>query len=734
MNFVTRQLVYAFALVLGVWGNSLLAQQVVRISAQQTEVLCVDSAQISLLAETENFSGFGTVSTLSDEFIPLSKFGKMMPGTAYWGKIILSSELDYDRSFDFLWLSSSAMRLNLVETWVVPENGTITHQKWGFSRSGKELEGTTERDRIRILLRAGEQLVVYFRVQNTLGYTPQVRIHIVDPGRQFMREAKWMIVHFAYEGMLWIMILYSLLIFWKNRDKAYFYYAMYISSSAFYTLYYYKYLLNGPLTDFPFLNAYFWLTSLGWGTAFYLMFLRHFLNTRETIPPSWNKAIWVAIVVKLCLWFAELTVYTFWQPVRLLTTFVSVMLAVETLFSIVLMVVLIRRKVPLVRYFAVGSISLWVGMFTSNILYMFDVSYSLVFGQVAVIVEILAYSVGLGQRMRLLQVEKEQAQELLIDALQQNEEKLEQLVKVRTEEIERKNILLNEQYMELEASKGEIEQQKEEIVSQNEKLLDSNDEQRRLISQITDSIVYAKRIQTAVMPPLSVFESYFKDYFVLYKPRDVVSGDFYWAKEVNGKIIVAAVDCTGHGVPGAFLSLLGITYLGEIVNYLQQANQAIQANTILELLRERIKNALHSRGNRTTRDGMDMALFILDKQASELQFAGAHNPLLIVRKHELIEHKGDRMPIGAFKAEQPFVNHHIKVYAGDKLYIFTDGITDQFGGDYGNKFMISQFRETIHYSRHLSMTEQLEHLEAEFNTWTKDYSQLDDILVMGFEL
>ncbi len=201
-----------------------------------------------------------------------------------------------------------------------------------------------------------------------------------------------------------------------------------------------------------------------------------------------------------------------------------------------------------------------------------------------------------------------------------------------------------------------------------------------------------------MLPSVNVFEQLLAEHFILYKPRDIVSGDFYWAKEINNFIIVAAADCTGHGVPGAFVSMLGISFLNEIMqdnNIFAQEN--IAAN-ILNELREKVKIALKQSGKiNEAKDGMDIALCVIEKQTNKLQFAGAHNPLFVIRHkdHEKIQvenvkiqkekdtilyHiKSDAMPIGIFIKEKPFTNQEIQLYPDDIIYIFSDGFVDQIG-------------------------------------------------------
>ena len=250
--------------------------------------------------------------------------------------------------------------------------------------------------------------------------------------------------------------------------------------------------------------------------------------------------------------------------------------------------------------------------------------------------------------------------------------------------------------------------------------------------QITDSIEYASRIQTAILPPTEYIESVIPEHFIFYKPRDIVSGDFYWLTHKDGKIVLAAVDCTGHGVPGAFMSMLGFAFLNEIVN----KESELKANTILNQLRSYVKTSLHQTGKENeTKDGMDIALCIIDPENLKMQYAGAYNPLYLIRNQDIISFKADRMPIGIHIIEKDsFTNHECDLMKGDTIYIFTDGYIDQFGGDGKRKFKMAPFRDLLISMNDKSMKEQERILEDEFLQWKGDHEQIDDILVMGIKV
>ncbi len=277
-----------------------------------------------------------------------------------------------------------------------------------------------------------------------------------------------------------------------------------------------------------------------------------------------------------------------------------------------------------------------------------------------------------------------------------------------------------------------IEHQKQEIEDQRDEIMAQRDEIFKQKEDITDSIEYASRIQKAVLPLKDHFNKAFPEHFILYKPRDIVSGDFYWIGENEDKIYFTAGDCTGHGVPGAFMSMLGISSLNEIMATRKNPSAA----RMLELLREKIKFSLHQTGKSgEAKDGMDMALCVVHKKEQILEFAGAFNPLYLIRNNELTKYKADRMPIGIYYAEkEKFTNHKIPYQIGDTLYLFSDGYVDQFGGPNDEKFKTKRFKNLLLENHQKPMKEQQEILDKTLLDWIGDGHQIDDVIVMGIKL
>jgi len=288
-------------------------------------------------------------------------------------------------------------------------------------------------------------------------------------------------------------------------------------------------------------------------------------------------------------------------------------------------------------------------------------------------------------------------------------------------------------YVQKRKANKKIIEQNEQILEANEELIVLNEAISKQKNEIVDSINYAQRIQSAMLPPESYVTELLNENFILYKPRDIVSGDFYWIKQVNQYIVLVAADCTGHGVPGAFMSMLGMSYLNEIV----QRREITQANQVLNELRKQIKYSLRQHGQRDeSKDGIDMALCVMDLKSMKMQYSGANNPLYLIKDvkgtPELKEIKADRMPLGYYQGKDiSFVNHDIQLDMGDSFYIFSDGYIDQKGGEENKKFMSKNFKKLLLEIHDQPMYDQKDILDKALLDWMGSNSQMDDILVIG---
>ncbi len=345
-----------------------------------------------------------------------------------------------------------------------------------------------------------------------------------------------------------------------------------------------------------------------------------------------------------------------------------------------------------------------------------------------------------------------------VDYIRKPVDKLELIARINSmlklsqsyKQIIEQNKNLAQQREEMKEQSNFLMRQGDRVARQHEQIRQQKEEIQKKNEQITSSIGYAWRIQHALLPQNEMFNHLFPSSFVLYKPRDIVSGDFYWLKKFDDKIIVAVADCTGHGVPGAFMSIMGITYLNDLV-----INKGFDSpSEILESLRHQIKTSLHQTGKvNETNDGLDIALCVIDMDNGRLNYAGANIPLYLITSkdkgfktssksytytkdddNQLIEINADRMPIGIYINESKFHEHSIPVSVIKTVYLFTDGYADQFGGEKGKKLKTRYFRQTLLEIQDYTLPEQKSILNKNIEQWRGNNEQVDDILVLGFSL
>ena len=316
-------------------------------------------------------------------------------------------------------------------------------------------------------------------------------------------------------------------------------------------------------------------------------------------------------------------------------------------------------------------------------------------------------------------------------------------INAKSKELEEQNKALHEKNKEITIQRNELEEQKNSLANLAWELQDKNEEitaQRNEIErqkiEITDSIMYAQRIQQAVLPTQEQIRELFPEFFIFNKPKSIVSGDFYWATRIGKYRIVAVVDCTGHGVPGGFMSMLGVLMFNEVISLRGTVNPA----KVLNQLREGIIAVLHQKGeSEDATDGMDLSLCVIDDDENTLTYSGANSTAIIFsptkKMNEAInELRSDRMPIAHHLIMDPFTNQTVKLNQGDVVYLYTDGIMDQFGGPKNKKFQPNNFRLFVLEHKDLSMIEQGVALEKVFNEWKGNTFQVDDVLVMGLKV
>jgi len=318
----------------------------------------------------------------------------------------------------------------------------------------------------------------------------------------------------------------------------------------------------------------------------------------------------------------------------------------------------------------------------------------------------------------------------------------------------RTNNMLTLKNEEIQLQHAEISEQKDEIEAQRDMVHLQKEKIEEIHKHVSQSIDYAQRIQNSTLPRKSILKKNFSDYFIFFKPRDIVSGDFYWWANIENQTIITAADSTGHGVPGAFMSMLGMSFLKEII----VKEYITHPGVILRKLRKEIVNTLNQKGEiGEQKDGMDMAIVSINHETNILQFSGANNPLYIVKNgtlnvksestdtikifeleqastFKLYEFRPDKMPIAIYDKMDKFTTHEIQLEEGDQIYMFSDGYPDQFGGPKGKKFKYKAFKKVILENAHLPMKTQKSILEETLTTWMEKEEQVDDIVIVGIKI
>ena len=524
-----------------------------------------------------------------------------------------------------------------------------------------------------------------------------------------------------YYGIIVVMIFYNLFIFFSLRDRAYLYYVLTIISIALFQLAFnglgFQYLWASfyPFNDIaiPFSISCFSFISL--------LFARQFLHLKELLPKT----------DKLVLVFVALTIIellmTFFLPYKVMIKVSSITGVIATTLLFYMGVMSYRKGYKSALYFLVAWSFFWLGILCSIfkgfglLSTNFITTYAI---QIGSALEVILLSLGLADRINSLQ--NELSERMITEKNQKIENEIRQryLIESQNQQLEK---LVTERT-------ADLEQKTTELQGQNQK--------------VTDSLKYAKRIQEAILPPKQELNAILGEHFVFFKPKDIVSGDFYWISEhkEEQKIVIAAVDCTGHGVPGAFMSIIGNNLLNQIV----EEKKIFYPSQILEELHKGVRTILKQDYDsdtnvvNTSRDGMDIALCVIDKKRNILEFAGAHRPLWIIKNGELEEIKGDRKAIGGWQNEQKgekrnFTTHSIPLNGEMNIYLSSDGYVDQFGGQgkTSKKFMSKNLKKLLlnmTNKKQQDLESQCSTLEEVMEKWKGNEPQIDDVLIVGFAL
>lgn len=570
-------------------------------------------------------------------------------------------------------------------------------------------------------------------------------VKIYDKIRFFESDYFFQFTYGFYFGMMLLVVFIYFFFYVLLKDKSFLYYIIYVFCQAVM-----QFSLDGYAYQYVFpTGGYFTnhivLIAASMTIIFLLFYVSAFLRLKDNSPrlSKIYRYTLAFVILAFVLSLIPGITYTISYPLINATSLLSVILTLVSIY------ILKSKGFKICNYFTIaftvlilGAILFILGNF--NILGNAELAQNAL--KISSAIEVVILSISMSNKYRDLQREKEAAQAEAYRSLEEKNAMMDQI-----------NVKLEQQVKERTAK---IEHQKEELAEIN--------------AEILSSIKYAKRIQEAILPAKEYVKTLLDDYFVFYRPKDVVSGDFYFIEathvsndEQTPLVLFAAVDCTGHGVPGAFMSIVGNNYLSQTLTE-KSVNSPAEA---LDFLNKGVYKALRQDGSQkekggAVRDGMDIALCALDKQKRVLFFAGAKNPVYIVRASSdpacfgdlateknltpsesgnahLLEIKGDKHPIGAFMDEEliPFTNKKIDLQKGDMVYVFTDGFADQFGGTHlpdskgkGKKYTYKRFKQVLMQISSKPSAEQYQILRNEFVTWKGETEQIDDVLIIGVRI
>lgn len=630
--------------------------------------------------------------------------------SAYWIRFTIRNECNTDKDWLFEYFDSS---IEDIEFYVPDGKGDFIEYKAGNKQKFGAKFYKHKNFAFHIPDIKGQNLTFYARIKS------DQLVFMYGVLRSYTRFVYYALNEYyflgAFYGIILAMALYNLLLFLTVRDRTYLFYVLYVVCSGFLCM-----VMDG--TGFQYLwpnhpefnqKAFSIATFLM--VIWAVMYTQGFVITQQNSSKLHFNLLELIIIIRLILFILSITL------VPQLSQWVVIDVVV-LLICYVSGIISYKTGNVATRYFVLGFTFLFLGFIISNLTVhsimgislpnnIFTV-YSFNFG---IVLEMILLSYALAERVRLIIKERSDAQTALIKQLEEKDQLKEKLNK----ELEQK-----------------VKERTAEIILQKEELEEKNIELKILYEEVHQNIEVAKLIQLSILPSVEQIRKQLPGFFCVYIPKDVVSGDFYWYEYKNKKAYLAAVDCTGHGVAGAFMSLIGYNLLNQIVrnpeNALLNAAQILDKLNIgvIETLKQNQKDAL-------SRDGMDINLCVIDTENHCLDYAGAVNYLYIIRDGELIKLIADPFSIGIPKSGQlsRFTNHHFKIQKNDLLIQYTDGFADQLGGDTGmKKFLYPKFREMCTHLFHMSTEQQEAHILKTFYDWKGHYEQTDDILVMGLRV
>ncbi|OJJ16294.1 hypothetical protein BKI52_33920 [marine bacterium AO1-C] len=566
-----------------------------------------------------------------------------------------------------------------------------------------------------INFKASSHQRLYLRVWGTGTIQIPLEIH---SRAHFYKKASWSdVIYGLLYGVLVLILAHSFFLYISLKDNSYLFYIIFVLGS----------LLFYP-ADSGHSYQYVWPTQIYWanrvipfglavmvtGSAIFAIF---FLNIQK-----YSKGLFRALQVITVVSSVQV-VLSFILPFRMAIEIISYTILLNSIILIASGVVSWRKGNLASRYFTVA----WI-IYTFGIILHALKDFGLLperavvwhSTEVSAVIEVVLLSMALGDKYNIFKAEKEKLSAEMLKMQEQENEELERKVSERTAKLVETNEELNQTIEELDLT--------------NEQLNKMNIELEKKNSDITESINYAKRIQSAMLPHDTYVTQDFPQHFIFFRPRDIVSGDFYWfgkktVDSIDYQVLIVA-DCTGHGVPGAFMTILASSIIHEIIKY----QETFKPEAILYLLDRKLNETLQSQTGSKVNDGMDMSIVVINEETQMLYFAGAKSPLYYVRDEVFHQIKGSIFPIGGsdqYKTAKQFDGHELKLQAGDMLYLSSDGFQDQFSKEMGGKYLKKNYRNLLLRISSLPIEEQAQQLQMELDNWKGGIRQTDDILIVG---
>ena len=663
---------------------------------EKQEIYVIGS--FSVLPDSMNIITIENISTLekNSKFIDIKQLpdvGKILSHT-YWIKFKITNNLKepFECFLKIPWV-------NYADLYIPNKSGGYIIKKTGFSLPFYDKDFIlSNRNDIGLYLQAQETNEYFLRLEDSEYLNPEFNIKIFSKLKilEFYRVDRF-VLGLLY-GIILLMIFYNLFLFLSIRDNTYLYYVFYLVSFELFWMTETKYAFefiwpNNPEWNEP-LSGFFTLLIVFW----YIIFSKSYLNLKRQLP-AWNKSINVMLSIGII--FIMLFTLKIIPLKQIIDNSIFQVCALVLCFSFIIIpaVVCVRKRHRPAIFFLIANFCLLIsillmGLYFSGVIPSNVITRNII--PVGASAEFIVFSLGLVDRLKILRKEKE-------NAMKNAMKMLEQKVQERTVQVVKQ--------------KDEVERQKLSVEHKNK--------------EIVASITYAERIQSAILPPLSLVRQHLLDCFVLYKAKDIVAGDFYWLETVGDDIYFSAADCTGHGVPGAMMSVMCSNALTKSVKELglSKPGEILDATT-------KIIEGRFERSEQMVLDGMDLALCSLNLETKMLCYSGANNPLWVVRNNvsEIEEFKADKQPIGIVDDRYPYSKHNVQLASGDTIYIFSDGYVDQFGGPKGKKFKSKSFKKLLLSVQDREMDEQKTLLLDAFENWKGNLEQVDDVCIIGVKI